>query len=380
MTHAKIKILIIFGTRPEAIKMAPLVKKFQRNDAFETYCCVTGQHREMLDQVLSLFEITPEFDLNIMKSGQTLVHITSSVLEGVSNVLEKINPSLVLVHGDVTTGVAAAMAAFYKKIPVGHVEAGLRTGDIYSPFPEEMNRKLIGNLSTYHFTPTEVTRNNLLKENINEDNILITGNTVIDALLYVQNKLLNDKTLSQKYEEQFNYLASSKKLILVTGHRRENLEAGLENTCSYLKKLAQEQNVQIIYPVHLNPLVQEKAHRVLGDTKDVFLISPLDYLPFVYLMNRAYIIVTDSGGIQEEAPALGKPVLVTRGTTERPEALNAGTVKLVGTNGQELYNYLIQLLTDNEFYNSMSQAKNPYGDGTASQKIVEFVWNIFNRK
>ena len=370
-------VLTVFGTRPEAIKMAPLVKAFQKYDHIESYVCVTGQHREMLDQVLNLFEITPDFDLNIMKKNQTLAHITQSVLMGVAQVIEKIKPDYVFVHGDVTTGVAAAMAAFYAKIPVCHIEAGLRTGNIYAPYPEEMNRKLISALTTYHFAPTKTAQDHLLQENHNSKNIYVTGNTVIDALFYVRDTIHHDPIFSKKFDTTFDYLDYNKKLILVTGHRRENLDGGLENVCKALKQIKQDHNnVQIIYPVHLNPKVQQAAQEILQDHPDIFLIEPQDYLPFVYLMNRAYLIITDSGGIQEEAPSLGKPVLVTRETTERPEAVSAGTVKLVGTNQETLIKEALQLLNDPETYAKMQQASNPYGDGKACERIIEFLLNL----
>jgi UDP-N-acetylglucosamine 2-epimerase (non-hydrolysing) len=370
------KILVVFGTRPEAVKMSPLVQALKQNKNFETFVCVTGQHRQMLDQVLNLFEIKPDFDLNIMKPKQTLHHITTSVIEGITPILEDLKPDLVLVHGDVTTGFAAALAAFYQKIEVGHIEAGLRTGNIYSPFPEEMNRKLIGTLATYHFAPTESSKQNLLHDGIDEKNIFVTGNTVIDALLQVRDKILQDKTLNESFEEQFSYLDKSKKLILVTGHRRENLDYGITNVCKALANIVQRGDVQIVYPVHLNPKIKEMTNTVLKNIKDVFLIEPLDYLPFVYLMNRSYFIVTDSGGIQEEAPSLGKPVLVTRDTTERPEALKAGTVKLIGTDTKILEQEMTILLDDALSYNKMSFAVNPYGDGNSCLKIVQIINNI----
>lgn len=374
------KILSVFGTRPEAIKMAPLVKKLAFEPNIESLVCVTGQHREMLDQVLSLFEIIPDFDLNIMKAGQNLSYVTQSVLDGVSKVLEKIKPDMVLVHGDVTTGVAAAMAAFYQKIPVMHIEAGLRTGNIYSPYPEEMNRKLIGSLATYHCAPTETSRDNLLKENINPENIIVTGNTVIDALFWVRDKITSDKVFVQQFEEQFSYLDESKKLILVTGHRRENFDGGIENVCQALKNITQDHSdVQIVYPVHLNPYVKQATQKVLDGAENIFLIEPQDYLPFVYLMNKSYMIVTDSGGIQEEAPSLGKPVLVTRNTTERPEAVTAGTVKLVGTDTNKLETEIKHLLTDHAAYSQMQKAHNPYGDGRACERIYQFLFESLNK-
>ena len=374
------KILTVFGTRPEAIKMAPLVKKMQQYPSIDSLVCVTGQHREMLDQVLSLFDIKPDFDLNIMKLGQTLSHITQSVLEGVSRIIEQVKPDCVVVHGDVTTGVAAALAAFYNKVPVAHVEAGLRTGSIYSPYPEEMNRKLIGALTTYHFAPTEISKDNLLKENISQNNIIVTGNTVIDALFWVRDKIISDTTLTKKFEEEFSYLDKNKKLILVTGHRRENFDGGIERVCQSLKNIVKRHDdVQVLYPVHLNPNVKEVTNKILSDSKDIFLIAPQDYLPFVYLMNRSYLIITDSGGIQEEAPSLGKPVLVTRDTTERPEAVSAGTVKLVGTDKNLLEQEVSELLINQESYNQMSTAHNPYGDGKACDRICKFFNDSIDR-
>lgn len=367
------KILIIFGTRPEAIKMAPLVKLLQQNPHIHAVTCVTGQHRQMLDQVLQLFKIKPEYDLNIMTPSQTLAGMTSAILLGVTDILYKEKPDMVLVHGDVTTGMASSLAAFYQKIPVGHIEAGLRTGNIYAPWPEEMNRKLIGTLATHHFAPTETAKDNLLHEGIKAEQIIVTGNTVIDALLWVRDKIQNDKTLLQKFLTDFSYLKEDKKLILVTGHRRENFEGGLERVCQSLKQLAKRQDVQILYPVHLNPQVKETTQAVLKECDNIFLIEPQDYLPFVYLMNRASIIVTDSGGIQEEAPSLGKPVLVTREITERPEAVLAGTVKLVGTDSELLYTEVCALLDNPDVYASMAQAHNPYGDGHAGQRIIDYI-------
>jgi len=357
-----VKILSVFGTRPEAIKMAPLVNMFKTRNTIDSTVCVTGQHREMLDQTLKIFDIEPDYDLNIMKAGQTLTHITSAVLEGTSNILETIKPDYMLVHGDVTTGVAAAMAAFYHKIPVAHIEAGLRTGNILSPYPEEMNRKLIGSLSTYHFAPTEKSKNNLVKENIDPKNIFVTGNTVIDALLWVRDKIHNNSQLITAFKKRFNFLDSEKKLILVTGHRRENFDGGLENVCYGLK--------------HLNPHVKKITQDVLKDIDNIFLIEPQDYVSFVYLMDQSYIIVTDSGGIQEEAPSLGKPVLVTRDTTERPEAIEAGTVKLIGTSREALEQELSNLISNKTLYKSMQEAHNPYGDGKACERITDFFSHI----
>ncbi|KJH55991.1 MULTISPECIES: non-hydrolyzing UDP-N-acetylglucosamine 2-epimerase [Acinetobacter] len=369
------KVLLIFGTRPEAIKMAPLAIKLQEdNDNFETKVCVTGQHRQMLDQVLDLFQLNPDFDLNLMKPGQTLSDITSSVLKGLDQVFEIWKPDLILVHGDTATTFAASLAAYYHKIKIGHVEAGLRTGNLYSPWPEEANRKLTGVLANYHFAPTNSSYNNLIKEDINPINVVVTGNTVIDALLQVKNKVEQEQQLIQKFEQEFNFLDKSKKLILVTGHRRENFGQGFLNICTALAHLAKKYpNVQIIYPVHLNPNVQQPVNELLTGISNIHLIAPQDYLPFVYLMNQSYLILTDSGGIQEEAPSLGKPVLVMRDTTERPEAVEAGTVRLVGTDVNRIEELVTQLLEDPKLYAEMASAHNPYGDGTACQQIIDFL-------
>ena len=372
------KVMLVFGTRPEAIKMAPLVKEFQKNpDEFETIVCVTAQHREMLDQVLNLFEITPKYDLDIMKPGQDLYQVTCNILTGLKPILEEEKPDVVLVHGDTSTTLSTSLAAFYQQIAVGHVEAGLRTNDIYSPWPEEGNRQVTGRLATYHFAPTDTSGANLLKENVDTSNMIVTGNTVIDALLSVVDKIETDETLaSSLYDEvskrgyEYN---ESKKLILVTGHRRENFGQGFLNICSALKDLALKYpDVDIVYPVHLNPNVQKPVNEILSDVDNVFLIAPLDYEPFVYLMSRSYFILTDSGGIQEEAPSLGKPVLVMRDTTERPEALEAGTVKLVGTDPEKIIKECIALLEDKDAYQTMSKSHNPYGDGKACEKIVTY--------
>ena len=366
------KVLLVFGTRPEAIKMAPLaIQLKQHNHYFETKVCVTAQHRQMLDQVLELFNLTPDYDLNLMKPGQTLSDITSGVLKGLEQVFAEWTPDVVLVHGDTATTFAASLAAYYHKIAVGHVEAGLRTGDIYSPWPEEANRKLTGALTTYHFAPTQSSYNNLIKENIDPKNITITGNTVIDALLTVKEKVETDRAVIAQFEQQFNFLDSTKKLILVTGHRRENFGQGFLNICKALVNLAKKYpEIQIVYPVHLNPNVQKPVNELLSGISNIYLIAPQDYLPFVYLMNRSYLILTDSGGIQEEAPSLGKPVLVMRDTTERPEAVEAGTVKLVGTDAALIQQSVIELLENTDLYQTMAAAHNPYGDGTASQKII----------
>ncbi|PHM74834.1 non-hydrolyzing UDP-N-acetylglucosamine 2-epimerase [Xenorhabdus kozodoii] len=366
------KVLTVFGTRPEAIKMAPLVHALAMDTAFDAKVCVTAQHREMLDQVLHLFGITPDFDLNIMQKGQDLTDITCRILQGIKPVLEEFKPDVVLVHGDTTTTMATSLAAFYQHIPVGHVEAGLRTGDLYSPWPEEANRKIAGHLAMYHFAPTENSRNNLLKESIAENRIFVTGNTVIDALLSVRDRIMNDAAIYGQFAELYPFLNPNKKMILVTGHRRENFGEGFERICEALAQIARAHpGVQVVYPVHLNPNVSEPVKRILHDIDNVILIKPQDYLPFVYLMNHAYLILTDSGGIQEEAPSLGKPVLVMRNTTERPEAVDAGTVRLVGTETQTIVAEVTRLLTDVHAYQQMSHAHNPYGDGQACQRILE---------
>ena len=377
------KVLLVFGTRPEAIKMAPLVMELQKQkERIETVVCVTGQHREMLDQVLEIFDIKPDYDLNIMKRGQDLYDVTARVLTGMREVLKEIKPDIVLVHGDTTTSTAAALAAFYQQIPVGHVEAGLRTHNIYSPWPEEMNRLLTGRLATYHFSPTPLSRNNLIKESINDRNIIVTGNTVIDALYWVVDKIKNNKELDNELESvlskagyDVNRLDNGKKLVLITGHRRENFGDGFINMCTAIKDLTiKHPNVDFVYPMHLNPNVRNPIHEVFGEDlsglKNMFFIEPLEYLSFVYLMEKSSIVLTDSGGIQEEAPGLGKPVLVMRDTTERPEALNAGTVKLVGTDYNKIVNEVSSLIDDKAAYEKMSKAVNPYGDGLACGRIV----------
>lgn len=371
------KILTVFGTRPEAIKMAPVVKRLQATDGLESLVCVTAQHREMLDQVLTLFEITPDFDLNIMQKQQGLNDVTCAVLIGLSDILTKQKPDVVLVHGDTTTTFAASLAAYYQKIPVGHVEAGLRTGNIYSPWPEEMNRRLTGNIATFHFAPTRKAKQNLLAENISENSIEVTGNTVVDALFDAIKLLDTNEAQSNQLKDQFSFLNSNKKLILVTGHRRENFGEGFESMCHAIDKISQRDDVQIIYPVHLNPNVQDPVNRLLGDKSNIELIQPQDYLPFVYLMRQSYLILTDSGGIQEEAPSLGKPVLVMRDTTERPEAVEAGTVKLVGTNYDAIVNETIKLLDSSKEYRAMSSRHNPYGDGNSAQRIADTLVNHF---
>lgn len=378
------KVMLVFGTRPEAIKMAPLVKEFQKHpDKFETVVCVTGQHRQMLDQVLELFEITPDYDLNIMKQGQDLYDVTARVLTGMREVLEYSKPDVVLVHGDTTTSTAAALAAFYKQIPVGHVEAGLRTHNIYSPWPEEMNRQITGRIAEYNFAPTPLSRQNLLQENVSDDKITVTGNTVIDALYWVVDKIKNTPALDDELKKvlkesgyDVNRLKNGKKLVLITGHRRENFGDGFISMCKAIKTLTEKYpDVDFVYPMHLNPNVRKPIHEVFGENLEglgnMFFIEPLEYLSFVYLMEKSNIVLTDSGGIQEEAPGLGKPVLVMRDTTERPEALEAGTVKLVGTDYNRIVSEVSKLLENKEYYDSMSKAVNPYGDGLACSRIVK---------
>lgn len=380
------KIMLVFGTRPEAIKMAPLVKAFQaRKDEFETIVCVTGQHREMLDQVLSLFDIKPDFDLNIMKQGQDLYDVTSRVLLGMRDVFKTCVPDILFVHGDTTTSTAAALAAFYHQIPVAHVEAGLRTGNIYSPWPEEMNRLITGRIATYNLSPTKLSRENLLRENVSDSKIVVTGNTVIDALHWVTNKINNDKNLNVNLAKELvtkgydvSRLASGRRLILITGHRRENFGEGFHNICNALKTLSEKYpDVDFVYPMHLNPNVRRPIHEVFGEDLsnlgNMFFIEPLEYLMFIFLMEKSDIVLTDSGGIQEEAPGLGKPVLVMRDTTERPEALEAGTVKLVGTDYNAIVDNVSLLLNDREAYDRMSHAVNPYGDGKACGRIIDFI-------
>ena len=381
--------MLVFGTRPEAIKMAPLVKEFQKDHKnFQTLVCVTGQHREMLDQVLQIFDIHPDFDLNIMKQGQDLYDVTSRVLLGMRDILRQERPDIVFVHGDTTTSTASALAAFYQQIPVAHIEAGLRTYNIYSPWPEEMNRQLTGRIATYHFSPTQLSRSNLLSEGIKDEKIIVTGNTVIDALYWVVNKIHNDQQLSEALRQELQQagydtrrLNNGRRLVLITGHRRENFGEGFIHMCTAIKDLTQKYpNVDFVYPMHLNPNVRRPIHEVFGDNLDnlgnMFFIEPLEYLSFVYLMEKSFIVLTDSGGIQEEAPGLGKPVLVMRDTTERPEAVEAGTVKLVGTDYTAIVNNVSELLESSKAYQRMSQAINPYGDGKACARIV----NTFIRK
>lgn len=372
--HRK-KILIVFGTRPEAIKMAPVVNALRARPELDARVCVTAQHRHMLDQVLKLFSITPDFDLDLMRAGQDLTDITARALVGLREVFSGWRPDRVLVHGDTTTTMSAALAAYYARIPVGHVEAGLRTGNIYSPWPEEINRRMAGVIADVHFAPTQQARQNLLNESVGAERIVVTGNTVIDALLWVVKELDSNMALRQQLEQQFAYLNPAKRLILVTGHRRENFGEGFENICHALNNLANREDVEVVYPVHLNPNVQEPVKRILGAKSNIFLVEPLDYLPFVYLMNRSTLILTDSGGIQEEAPTLGKPVLVMRDTTERPEAVAAGTVRLVGTSRERIFQESSLLLDDPEKYRAMGFSHNPYGDGTASQQICEWIVN-----
>jgi len=374
------KVLLVFGTRPEAIKMAPLVKALEKETLIDSRVCVTAQHREMLDQVLEIFDIVPKYDLNLMKQGQDLYDITSKVLVGIRDVLVEFNPDIVLVHGDTTTTSASALASFYQKINIGHVEAGLRTGNMYSPWPEEANRQITGALANYHFAPTQTSKNNLLRENKDASTIIVTGNTVIDALHLALKKIEKNSTLKNEIIstiEREYILDESKKLILVTGHRRENFGQGFLNICEALKTIAlSNKNVDIVYPVHLNPNVQKPVIDILSGVDNVYLIQPLQYEAFIYLMSRSYFIITDSGGVQEEAPSLGKPVLVMRDTTERPEAIEAGTVKLVGTDSQKIIQEAEILLNDKYEYDKMSKAHNPYGDGKACERIVKFIKEI----
>lgn len=374
------KVLIVFGTRPEAIKMAPLFKAFELENDIETKVCVTAQHRKMLDQVLAMFEIQPDYDLDIMKQDQDLYDVTINVLLGLKNILNDFKPDIVLVHGDTTTTSSTSLAAFYNKIKVGHVEAGLRTGNIYSPWPEEANRQITGVLANYHFSPTTTSANNLLKENKNKENILVTGNTVIDALFFALDKIEKNDKLKSKIINSINSqykLQDDKKIILVTGHRRENFGDGFISICEALKTIAiNNPEIDIVYPVHLNPNVQKPVKEILSNIPNVYLIEPLQYESFIYMMNKAYFIITDSGGVQEEAPSLGKPVLVMRNTTERPEAVDAGTVKLVGTNKKVIIKEAQKLLDNKDEYKKMSQAHNPYGDGQACKKIVDFIKNL----
>lgn len=392
MTRQQKTVMLVFGTRPEAIKMAPLIKEFQKeSDIFNTLVCVTAQHRQLLDQVMDVFHLTADYDLDIMQQGQDLYDITSRVLLSMRDILRQARPNLVLVHGDTTTSTAAALAAFYQQIPVGHIEAGLRTGNIYSPWPEEMNRQITGRIASYHFAPTETSRSNLLKENVHPSNIYVTGNTVIDALHLVVNELKCDKQLADRERQiligcgyDVSRLNEGKKLVLITGHRRENFGDGFHNICKAIKMLVlQHPDVDFVYPMHLNPNVRNPIRQVFGenlnDFQNLFFIEPLEYLSFVYLMEKSFLVLTDSGGVQEEAPSLGKPVLVMRDTTERPEAVLAGTVKLVGANYQKIVDEVSQLILDDHSYSLMSKANNPYGDGQASKRIVEIIRNILGQ-
>lgn len=373
------KVLTVFGTRPEAIKMAPLVKKLAAHPGIESKVCVTAQHRQMLDQVLDLFAIKPHYDLDVMKAGQSLSSVTTSILSGMEPVLNEFRPDIVLVHGDTATTLSATMAAYYQRIPVGHVEAGLRTGDLYSPWPEEGNRKLTGAIAKLHFAPTQQSRNNLLAEGVSESQVHVTGNTVIDALLLVRDRIDREKELAAQLQAAFPMLRPNARLILMTGHRRENFGDGFQRICESVRILAERySDCDFLYPVHLNPNVREPVMRILSGVENIHLVPPQDYLPFVYLMMRAHVILTDSGGIQEEAPSLGKPVLVMRETTERPEAVDAGTVRLVGTDVERIVREMSRLLDSNEEYERMSVAHNPYGDGKASERIVERILETAN--
>ena len=373
------KVLLVFGTRPEAIKMAPLIKTLKLDQYFQVKVCITAQHREMLDQVLQIFDISPDYDLNLMKPGQDLYDITANVLLGMKSVLNDFNPDIVLVHGDTSTTSACALAAFYEKTKVGHIEAGLRTNNIYSPWPEEANRQITGIIAEYHFAPTLTSKNNLIKENKNKKNVVVCGNTVVDALFLALKKIRNDNKLKTKIEDtlmkQYQF-KKNKKIILVTGHRRENFGEGFINICNAIKKIAKDNpSIDIVYPVHLNPNVQEPVRKMLSESQNIFLIDPLSYESFIYIMSKSYFIITDSGGIQEEAPSLGKPVLLMRDTTERPEAVEAGTVKIVGTNPKVIIEESQKLIDDKNTYRKMSISVSPYGDGHASKKILKFLKN-----
>ena len=373
-----VNTLCVFGTRPEAIKMAPLVQKLEASKVIQNKICITGQHRQLLDPLLALFRMKPDFDLQVMTANQDLSNLTSRILTGLTDVFKEYQPQLVLVHGDTTSALAASLAAYYQRIPVAHVEAGLRTKNIYSPWPEEANRKLASCLTHLHFAPTKLSRKNLLEEGVPEECIFVTGNTVIDALYQITNQLDAEPVLSLLLKEEYSFLDTARKMILVTGHRRENFGSGFKRICQALAEIAKRfPDVDIVYPVHLNPQVQAPVNSLLTGIDNIYLIPPVDYLPFVYLMRNAYLILTDSGGIQEEAPSLGKPVLVMRKTTERPEALIAGTVKLVGSDVTEIINGVEQLLLDEALYKQMSQAQNPYGDGNASTRIVDIITQIY---
>lgn len=368
------KVMTVFGTRPEAIKMAPLVQALARDARFDAKLCITSQHRTMLDQVLKLFDLHADHDLDIMAPGQSLHHVTSRILTGLQPILESEKPDVVLVHGDTATTLSATLAAYYAQIPIGHIEAGLRTGNLYSPWPEEGNRKVTGAIASYHFAPTETAQANLLAENVPPETVFVTGNTVIDALLSVRNQLSSDTEQTADLDSEFPFLDASRPMILVTGHRRESFGGGFERICLALRQICIDHpNVQVVYPMHLNPMVREPVNRLLSDIGNIHLIEPLNYLPFVYLMTRATLILTDSGGIQEEAPSLGKPVLVMRDTTERPEAVEAGTVKLIGTDTSLIVAETSRLLTDHDAYVAMSRAHNPYGDGLACARILDIL-------
>ncbi len=370
------KILVVFGTRPEAIKMAPIITALRNEPKFNLRVCITGQHKEMLDQVLKIFDIKPDFDLGIMTKTQNLSNVTSSILDKLPKVLEEYMPDLVLVHGDTTTTLASTLSAYYKKIKVGHVEAGLRTHNIYSPWPEEINRRITATISEYNFSPTDQAKLNLINENVNEKNIFVTGNTVIDSLFYVKDKINSDKTLKDNLLKKFHFLKSKKKLILVTGHRRENFGAGLKNICEAIKDLSIiHSDIDIVYPVHLNPNVKGPVNELLSGKKNIYLLDPLDYISFVFLLDKAYLVITDSGGIQEEAPSFGKPVLVTRDNTERPEAIQSGTAKLVGSCKADIIKCTSNLLEDEAAYKEMSLSHNPYGEGNSSLKIINILKN-----
>ena len=373
------KILVVLGTRPEAIKLSLLINNLVNDKRFETKVCVTAQHREMLDDVLNLFEIKPDYDLNIMKSGIDLNNTAAKILTGLNDILNQFKPDVVMIQGDTTTVLAAALASYYKQIPIAHVEAGLRTGEIYSPWPEEGNRQMTTVITKYHFAPTSSAKDNLIKENVNNDNIYVTGNTVIDSLFWIQNKIEKDTGLKEKLDKDFSFIDTRKRIILVTGHRRESFGDGFQRICKALSEIAKKnKDVQIIYPVHLNPNVQEPVNKMLKDIENIILIEPQNYINFQYLMSKSYIILTDSGGIQEEAPSLGKPVLVMRDVTERPEAVEAGTVKLVGTDINQIVNSVNELLTNEDKYKKMSQSHNPYGDGKACKRIVEYTKDKLN--
>ena len=375
-----IKVMVVFGTRPEAIKMAPLVLALKQNPAVDVKLCVTAQHREMLDQVLKLFSLKPDFDLNIMKSGQDLTDIVTGITIGLKNVFREFHPDIVLVHGDTATTFATSLSAFYHQIKIGHVEAGLRTGNLYSPWPEEANRKLTGALSDLHFAPTIQASQNLLRENVKQDTILITGNTVIDALLYVRERIANDPLFEKEQLNKFPFLDNDKRMVLVTGHRRESFGGGFERICEALAKFSDDfPDAEIVYPVHLNPNVQKPVRSILSDRKNIHLVEPQDYLPFVWLMQRSYLILTDSGGVQEEAPSLGKPVVVMRDTTERQEAVDAGTVVLAGTDKDTIFESLSSLMNDEAYYMKMSKSHNPYGDGKACLRIVKGLEDWYQR-